>query len=49
MISGGLGVVRAYDSLSTLASEADLQKPEKITSTNLRKYCATVTQVQYTR
>ena len=31
--------------LKSVAISAEVQHPERITSTNLRKYCATVTQV----
>ena len=41
----GNGVIRAYDSLKTVCAEVDLLKPEKITSVNLRKYTATISQV----
>ncbi|XP_021353744.1 uncharacterized protein LOC110450516 [Mizuhopecten yessoensis] len=41
----GHGVVRAYDALSKACKAADLKAPERITSTNLRKYMATITQV----
>jgi len=39
------GVIRAYDALAKACKEACLQAPERITSTNLRKYMATITQV----
>lgn len=38
-------MIRAYDSLSKVASRANLNAPEQITSTKLRKYMATITQV----
>ena len=47
-LKGGLGVVRGYDSVARACQAADLKKPEKITSVTLRKYMATVTQVQWT-
>lgn len=46
MYSGGLGVVRCYESLSAVCGRAGLEQPQKITSVNLRKYMATVTQVK---
>ncbi|KAH3754703.1 hypothetical protein DPMN_189384 [Dreissena polymorpha] len=38
-------IVWAYDSLNKAGEEASLKAPELITSTNLRKYMATMTQV----
>ena len=43
-LQSGEGVIRAYDSLRTMCQEAQLTAPHRITSTNLRKYMATVTQ-----
>lgn len=40
-----MGAIRAYDSLKTLCGEIVLKKPDRITSVNLRKYMATVSQV----
>ncbi|KAK6191611.1 hypothetical protein SNE40_003255 [Patella caerulea] len=40
-----MGVLRPYDSLKTLCGEWSLQKPEQMTSVNLRKYTATISQV----
>jgi hypothetical protein len=40
------GVIRGYDCLSLMAQKAGLEHPERIGSTNLRKYMATVTQVR---
>ena len=42
---GPKSVLRAYESLSQIASEAGLQAPHKITSVQLRKYMATISQV----
>ncbi|KAK6191260.1 hypothetical protein SNE40_002994 [Patella caerulea] len=41
----GEGVIRAYNSVLKACSRAPLKSPQLITSTNLRKYMATVTQV----
>ena len=41
------GVIRGYMSLYDLSREAALEYPERVTSTNLRKYFATLTQVFY--
>ena len=41
----GQSIVWAYDSLKKATLAADLQNPAAMTSTNLRKYMATVTQV----
>ncbi len=38
------GVIRGYHSLALHVSEADLEHPERVTSTQLRKYFATMTQ-----
>jgi len=38
-------VMRAYDCLAYECSQVKLSSPGRITSTNLRKYMATVTQV----
>ena len=38
--------LRAYDSLKLACSGCNIQKPETITSTNLRKYMATLAQVR---
>ena len=46
MYFSGIGVIRAYDSLKKLCSEVALQKPEKLTSVNLRKYTATISQAR---
>ena len=42
------GVVRGYDALKSACDEcsADLIYPQRITTTSLRKYCATITQVR---
>ena len=47
IISTGVGVIRAYDSLKMMCGRAQLGKPDRITSTNLRKYMATITQVNF--
>ncbi|XP_060571742.1 uncharacterized protein LOC132729920 isoform X2 [Ruditapes philippinarum] len=39
------GPRRAYDSLNAVCSECELTRPEQLTSTNLRKYMATLCQV----
>ena len=39
------GVIRGYNALNELTREAGLEYPERVTSTNLRKYFATLTQV----
>lgn len=41
----GDSIIWAYDALRNCAEAAMLQNPVAITSTNLRKYMATVTQV----
>lgn len=41
----GTGVIRAYDSLKACCDEANLQIADRITSINLRKYFATMSQV----
>ena len=43
--SGSLDHIRGCDCLRKLVSEADLQYPEKINSTGLRKHIATMTQL----
>lgn len=40
-----LGAVRAYDSLKKICKELKLKQPEQITSVNMRKYTATISQV----
>jgi len=40
-----ISYIRGYEALSKTASEAGLKCPSKITSVNLRKYMATVSQV----
>lgn len=40
-----LGVVRAAESLDEVKSKAGLDCPERISATNLRKYTATIAQV----
>ncbi len=39
------GVIRGYDALRYMAWKADLEHPERIGSSNLRKFMATMTQV----
>ena len=39
------GVIRAYDSLTTMTGQAGLTFPERITSVTSRKYTATMSQV----
>lgn len=39
------GAARSYESVKTVCSEVSLKSPERITSVNLRKYTATLTQV----
>ncbi|XP_052085092.1 uncharacterized protein LOC127722235 [Mytilus californianus] len=41
----GAGAVRSYDSIKKICSELSLTSPERITSTALRKYTATLAQV----
>ena len=41
----GDGVVRGYDAVALVTSESDLEHPERMHSTNMRKYMATMTQV----
>ena len=41
----GEGILWAYDSLKKACQLANLSEPTRITSTSLRKYMATVTQV----
>lgn len=43
----GKSCLRGDKCLRDLASEADLEHPERIGSTNMRKYIATVVQVMY--
>lgn len=47
MYFAGIGVIRAYDSLKIMCQEVTLQKPEKLTSVNLRKYTATISQARF--
>ncbi|XP_033725242.1 uncharacterized protein LOC117315207 [Pecten maximus] len=42
--SNGAGVYRAYDAIRTIASGADLQYPNLIRTSNMRKYMATMLQ-----
>lgn len=44
-----LGFARAYDSTKKLCEEIDLKAPARITSVNMRKYCATLAQVCLTK
>ena len=39
-------VVRGYDALAAQCQKSSLEAPRRITSTNLRKYMATVIQVR---
>ena len=41
----GAGVVRGYDSVSSIVNQAGLSKPDFIRFSNMRKYMATMTQV----
>jgi hypothetical protein len=41
----GNGTYRAYDALKRACMEAEVTCPDRITSVNLRKYFATMTQV----
>lgn len=41
----GAGVYRAYDAIKSVASAADLQYPNLIRTSNMRKYMATMLQV----
>ena len=46
LIAGAGEVIRAYYALSKAAQNAGLDMPDRITSTSLRKYMATITQVR---
>lgn len=41
----GAGVIRGSVAVSWIAKEAGLSQPERIRSSNMRKYMATMTQV----
>lgn len=45
----GMGHVNAWQVLQDLAKEAECDEPKRLTATLLRKYVATVTQVNYIR
>ncbi|XP_014669800.1 PREDICTED: uncharacterized protein LOC106810847 [Priapulus caudatus] len=42
--STGAGVIRGYDAVGATTEAAGLEKPERIRSSNMRKYIATMTQ-----
>ena len=44
-VGGEKFVIKGYNSLRAISAEAGLKCPERITSTKLRKYMATVSQV----
>ena len=46
---GAKATVRLYDTLAKYAEKAGFKHPEKMTSTQLRKYMATITQVMIPR
>jgi hypothetical protein len=42
-----MGVVRAYDAIKKLTEEANLQMPNLIRTTKMRKYMATMVQLAF--
>ena len=44
----GAGVIRGYDAIIYATQAADLEKPELIRLSNMRRYMATMSQVLWT-